>query len=119
LSASTMRPSTLAPAGATTQSSTVIGSSRIAENTSPVLIELVESSRVVLTVITRPAVKRATLGLGGAGGATGAGGAAATGAGCGAVGCAAPDGDACAAGALCAGSPCDGVSAVGGDAWGR
>src|SRR5687768_17662814 len=47
LSASTMRPSTRAPAGATTQSPTAIGASRIAENTSPVFIVFVDSSRVV------------------------------------------------------------------------
>jgi hypothetical protein len=52
LSASTTRPSTLAPPAATTQSPAAIGSSRIAENASPAFADLVESSRVVLIVIT-------------------------------------------------------------------
>ena len=82
-SASTMRPSILAPAGTTSQFSTLIGSSRIAEKTSPVFIVLVDNKRVVLIVSIWPAVKRATLGLGGAGG--GAGAATGSDAGCGAT----------------------------------
>src|SRR4030095_6477223 len=58
LSTSTMRPSILAPLAATTQPSPLIGSSRIAENTSPVLAVFVESSRVVLMVSGWPATQR-------------------------------------------------------------